>query len=233
MKEPIQRTKLCHDVAQQMIENIQSQQWLPGMKLPSEPNLAKLFDVSRATVRSAVKILQNAGVLRSVGGSGTYVQENAPMILEARELATVLSEPQNVYELVQARYVLEPQLCALAATNATESEITVLFEILREMEKSQDRHTLMSCGYRFHQAVAEFSHNRVLYGFYQSIASQLRGMRVLDSLTLDIFLDGVEEHRSIAEAIQSRDDVLAKTLLCDHLEKDYAAYLYNTSNMDE
>lgn len=228
MKE---RTKLYYDVAQQMIENVQSQQWLPGMKLPSEPNLAKLFDVSRATIRAAVKLLQNAGVLRSVGGSGTYVQENAPRILDAKELATVLSEPQNVYELVQARYVLEPQLCALAAENATDSEIAELFAILQEMEKSQDRHALMTCGYRFHQAVAQYSHNRVLYGFYQSIASQLRGMRVLDSLTLDIFLEGISEHRAIAEAIKARNAVLAKTLLCDHLKKDYTAYLHKMENV--
>jgi GntR family transcriptional repressor for pyruvate dehydrogenase complex len=231
MRESIQRTKLCHDVAERMIERIRAGEWTPGVKLPSEPNLAMLFDVSRATIRSAVKILQNAGILRSVGGSGTYVQENAPIILEARELASVLSEPQNVYELVQARYVLEPQLCALAAKYATDKEIEELFSILREMENSQDRHVLMSCGYRFHQAVAEFSHNRVLYGFYQSIASQLRGLRVLDSLTLDMFLNGVEEHRAIAKAIKNRNGVLAKALLCDHLEKDYTAYLHKTENV--
>ena len=228
MKE---RTKLYYDVVQQMIENVQSQQWLPGMKLPSEPNLAKIFDVSRATIRAAVKTLQNAGVLRSVGGSGTYVQESAPRILDARELAAVLSEPQNVFELVQARYVLEPQLCALAAENATEREIEELFAILQEMEKAQDRHALMTCGYRFHQAVAQFSHNRVLYGFYQSIASQLRGMRVLDSLTLDIFLEGIFDHRAIAEAIKERNGTLAKALLCEHLEKDYTAYLHKIENM--
>lgn len=231
MSENIQRTKLCHDVAERIIERIRAGEWKVGSKMPSEPRLAELFDVSRATVRIAVKILQNAGVLHSVAGSGTFVRKDATEILESRELAAVLSEPQNVYELVQARYVLEPQLCALAAKNASSQEITELFSILSEMEKSQDRHGLMTWGYRFHQKVAELAHNRVLYGFYCSIASQLRGLRVIDSLTLKTFLEGIEEHRAIADAIEKHEDFLAKKLMCAHLEKDYTAYLHKTENV--
>lgn len=225
MSDSIQRTKLCEDVANHMIERIRSQQWAVGMKLPSEPELAELFDVSRATVRSAVKSLQLSGVLRSRGGSGTYVADSAPLVLETRELASVMADPQKLYALVEARYILEPQLAALAAKNATAEEIGQLFEILRTMEQNQDRHSLMTHGYRFHQAVAEYAHNQVLFGFYQSAASQLRGLRVLDSLTLETFLEGINEHKAIAKAISEGDDALAKQLMRSHLKKDYAPYL--------
>ena len=83
----------------------------------------------------------------------------------------------------------------------------------------------MAYGYCFHQAVAEFSHNRVLYGFCQSISSQLRGLRGLESLTLETFIQGTEEHTSIAKAIRDRNDALARELMLAHLKKDYAAYL--------
>lgn len=225
MSEPIQRTKLCEDVANHMIERIRSQQWTVGMKLPAEPELAVLFDVSRATVRSAVKSLQLSGVLRSRGGSGTYVSESAPAVLENRELAAIMADPGQMYALVEARYILEPQLAALAAKNASEEEIGVLFDILGSMEQNRDRHSLMAHGYRFHQAVAEFSHNQVLFSFYQSAAAQLRGLRVMESLTLETFLEGIEEHRAIARAISQRDDALAKQLMRSHLKKDYAVYL--------
>jgi len=225
MSDSIYRTKLCEDVADRIIERIRSQQWAVGMKLPSEPELAALFDVSRATVRSAVKSLQLSGVLRSRSGSGTYVADSAPVVLETKELAAVMADPQNLPSLVQARYILEPQLAALAAKNAVADEVAQLFDILHTMEQNRDRHSLMTHGYRFHQAVAKFSHNQVLYGFYQSAASQLRGLRVLDSLTLDIFLDGIGEHRAIAKAISEGDGALAKQLMRSHLKKDYAAYL--------
>lgn len=225
MSDSIHRTKLCEDVSNHIIERIRSQQWVAGGKLPSESELAALFDVSRSTVRSAVKSLQLSGILRSRAGSGTYISESAHMILETKELACVLSDPQNLYSLVQARYILEPQLAALAAKNATAEEVQQLFQILQAMKEKPDRHSLMANGYRFHQSVAEFSHNSVLFRFYQSAASQLRGLRVLDSLTLEVFLEGINEHQAIAKAIADGDDALAKQLMRSHLKKDYGPYL--------
>lgn len=228
MSDGIQKTKLCEDVANCITENIRSQKWKAGAKIPSEPTLAEAFGVSRSTVRTAIKLLQLSGVLRSKAGSGTYVQENASAILEARELAAVLSIPQNVHDLLQARCILEPQLSGLAAKNATEREIEQLFEILKEAEQCQDRHALMAHGYRFHQAVADFSHNKTLYGFCQSISSQFRGLRVLERLTLDTFLKGTQEHIEIAKAIKARDESLAKELMLEHLKKAYTVYLEET-----
>ncbi len=225
MSDYIQRTKLWEDVADQMIEHIRSRQWTVGMKLPSEPELANLFGVSRATVRSAIKLLQISGILHSRSGSGTFVAASAPAALETKELALVMSDPENLSSLVQTRYILEPQLVALAAQKATVAEVQKLFEITSLMEQNTDRHSLMSYGYQFHQAVAQYSHNQVLFGFYQSIARQMRGLRVLDSLTLKIFLEGIEEHRAIAKAILERDGALAKQLMRSHLRKDYGTYL--------
>lgn len=227
MNDFIHRTKLCEDVADRICERIRSQQWAAGMKLPAEPELAQRFDVSRATVRSAIRSLQLSGILHSRRGSGTYVADTAVLVLETRELASVMADPQNLHSLVQTRYILEPQLAALAAQKASTQEAEQLFDILRDMELHHDRHSLMTYGYRFHQAVAEFSHNQVLYGFYQSVAGQLRGLRLLDSLTLDTFIEGINEHRAIAKAIAEHDDTLAKVLMRAHLKKDYRSYLEN------
>ena len=122
MSEPIFRIKLYEDVANHILARIQTEQWPPGCRLPAEERLAKEFDVSRSTIREAVRSLQIAGVLRSRPGSGTFVSENAPVILQTRELAAIMGDPGRIADLVQARYVLEPQLAALAARTATEEE---------------------------------------------------------------------------------------------------------------
>ena len=225
MSDYIQRTKLCEDVAKRMIERIRTQEWEIGSKLPSEPELADFFGVSRATVRSAVKMLQRSGLLQSKSGSGTYVRDQALEVLESKELAMIMETPRNIHALVQARYILEPQLSALAVENATQEDIGELFKALELMENNPDRHNLMTYGYRFHQLVAKASHNQVLYSFYESIASQLRGLRVLEDLTLDTFLKGIEHHRAIANAIADRNGALAKELMRAHLKKDYGDYL--------
>ena len=219
------RTKLYEDVTNRMIDCIRLEQWEPGGRIPSETALAQTFDVSRSTVREAVKSLQAAGLLRSRAGSGTYVSEGAPLVIQTRELARIMADPGALRELVQARYVLEPQLAALAAEHASETEIDGLFATLARMRSKRSRFELMSIGHQFHLELAAAAHNRVLEGFYRSAAGQMRSMRVLESLTLEVYLEGVEEHFAIADAIRRHDAPLAAQRMQEHLKKDYSAYL--------
>lgn len=221
----IVRTKLYEDVTNRMIDCIRLEQWEPGGRIPSEAALAQTFDVSRSTVREAVKSLQAAGLLRSRAGSGTFVSEGAPLVIQTRELARIMADPSALRELVQARYVLEPQLAALAAEHASEAEIDGLFATLARMRSKKSRFELMSIGHQFHLELAHAAHNRVLEGFYRSAAGQMRSMRVLESLTLEVYLDGVGDHCAIAEAIRMRDAALAAERMREHLKKDYGAYL--------
>ena len=191
MSETIQRTKLYEDVTERMLDHIRTETWAPGTKIPPEVELAKLFDVSRCTIREAVKSLQIAGFLRSRAGSGTFVSERAPTLLQTQALAGIMADPAALRELVQARYILEPQLAQMAAQAATEEEIRGLFAILDRMKRGQTRFELMSVGHQFHLSLAQLAHNRVLYGFYVSAASQMRSMRVLESLTLEVYRSGI------------------------------------------
>ena len=225
MSEPIFRIKLYEEVANHIRERIRSEQWRAGERLPAEAELAKEFDVSRSTVREAVRSLQLTGLLRSRAGAGTYVAESAPMILLTRELADIMSDPDHLQDLVRARLLLEPQLAALAASKAAPEEKEALLQMVDRMEQENDRFGLMTQGHAFHMALAAASHNVVLNGFYQSAASQLRSMRVLESLTLEVYRQGVEDHRRIACAVAEGSAGKAEEAMAEHLEKDYAEYL--------
>lgn len=225
MIEPIFRIKLYEDVANRIQERVRSEQWRAGDRLPAEADLAREFDVSRSTIREAVRSLQMAGILRSKAGSGTYVADNAPLILLTRELAAIMGDPEHLHDLVQARYLLEPQLAELAAEKASEGEKRHLLQTVEEMAREEDRFGLMTLGHAFHMELAAMSHNAVLRGFYSSAASQMRSMRVLESLTLEVYLQGVEEHRVIAMAVAAGDGVAAREAMASHLAKDYAQYL--------
>ena len=205
MSETIQRTKLYEDVTERMLDHIRTETWAPGTKVPPEVELAKLFDVSRCTIREAVK--------------------RAPTLLQTQALAGIMADPAALRELVQARYILEPQLAQMAAQAATEEEIRGLFAILDRMKRGQTRFELMSVGHQFHLSLAQLAHNRVLYGFYVSAASQMRSMRVLESLTLEVYRSGIHEHAAIAEAIAHRDGALAAQRMREHLQNDYGPYL--------
>ena len=66
-------TPLHAQVSKALMEDITSGKYVYGAKIPSEPELCKLFDVSRITVRKAVENLQEKGVLIKKMGKGTFV----------------------------------------------------------------------------------------------------------------------------------------------------------------
>jgi GntR family transcriptional regulator len=73
------RTLLADRLRDELLEEITSSQLQPGTKLPSEGQLAKRFNVSRATVRDAVRALVEAGYITRRRGSGSYVTERRRM----------------------------------------------------------------------------------------------------------------------------------------------------------
>ncbi|TVX96694.1 GntR family transcriptional regulator [Cohnella terricola] len=68
-------------VKEEIERRIHAGEFQPGEKLPSEPALAKEFDVSRPTLREALKMLQREGALTSKNGVGTYVNERPSFIV--------------------------------------------------------------------------------------------------------------------------------------------------------
>jgi GntR family transcriptional regulator len=73
------RTLLADRLRDELLEEITSSQLQPGARLPSEGQLAKRFNVSRATVRDAVRALVEAGYVTRRRGSGSYVTERRRM----------------------------------------------------------------------------------------------------------------------------------------------------------
>jgi GntR family transcriptional regulator len=73
------RTLLADRLRDELLEEITSSQLQPGTKLPTEGELAKRFNVSRATVRDAVRALIEAGYVTRRRGSGSYVAERRRM----------------------------------------------------------------------------------------------------------------------------------------------------------
>ena len=71
-----QRSKLRSvSVQGELAERIDQGRLAAGTRLPSEPELAAEFGVSRATLREALRALEGQGLVRRLWGSGTYVAD--------------------------------------------------------------------------------------------------------------------------------------------------------------
>lgn len=225
MIRPIRKTKLYEDVASSITDMIRSGEWGLGERIPTESALADRFEVGRSTVREAVKSLQITGVLHSKAGMGTFVSESAVRLIQSSELMALLEDDGELSSIVETRYILEPQMAALAAARRTEDDCCQLEGILAVMEQCETKAQLLEQGYQFHSLLAQITRNRILTGFYESIAGKLLCIRDLDFLTLEVYRKGIGDHRAIAQAIREKDGERAKTLMQKHLKQDYRRYL--------
>ncbi|MFR1989175.1 MAG: FadR/GntR family transcriptional regulator [Oscillospiraceae bacterium] len=134
-----------------------------GAKLPNEHELAAHFEVSRGTVREAVKLLVSRGVLRVKHGSGTYVASLFPLHANPLGLDAVEDKLQLALDLTDVRLMLEPTIAALAAQNRTDEEVEQLAEYCDAVrEKIEAGEDYLIEDMRFHWYLAKCSHNMVV-----------------------------------------------------------------------
>ena len=71
------RVPLYIQVASVMRRRIETNQWLPGQKISTLVELEREFEVARVTIRQAVDVLRQEGLLHSQQGRGTFVAEKS------------------------------------------------------------------------------------------------------------------------------------------------------------
>jgi GntR family transcriptional regulator len=73
------RKSLFDEVRDRILETVHSR-YQPGDRLPSEPDLAEAFGVSRPTIREVLRSLESDGLIRRVHGVGTFVTRSEPTV---------------------------------------------------------------------------------------------------------------------------------------------------------
>ena len=113
-----------------MLDLVRSGELKPGMRLPSEPQLAEMTGISRTSVREAVRGLQTIGILEIRRGQGTFIRDiNSSSVVDA-QMMMLLDNYQALLDLVEVRRGIEPLIVQLAAERATDEDIAGLREAL-------------------------------------------------------------------------------------------------------
>jgi DNA-binding FadR family transcriptional regulator len=152
-------------VAEWVLEQIRSQQYLNGAKLPSEREIARQLGVSRPPVREALSALQLAGIVEIITGDGTYVKSAAPASEMVSDTMSVLEESESPFEVMQARRLLEESIIQLAVNQATDQDVLNLeqaLERMRDAVSNKDLPRYFQSNREFHLLVAASTHNGVI-----------------------------------------------------------------------
>jgi len=226
-----QISPMSEKIAESIVHKIDIGEYPPGSRIPNEKELMDMFDTGRGTVREAVKLLVSQRVLEIQRGRGTFVCEIVGVSPDPFGLR-FLSEQLLVAELAELRYILEPQIALLACERATEEEIAEARELMEELERESLRIASLPDDdielYRhvswldaeFHNMFCRMTHNEVLMRMIPAISEPLEKAFSKKDFIL-LYKSSVHKgaHRTMHEALESRDGELLSLLIKHHLKE--------------
>ncbi len=222
---PVKRTTLHEQIVKKIKTMIETGQLQPGDSLPSERQLAKDMDVSRIPVREALRLLEFMGVIETRHGRAAVVRGlGQATVLETINLV-LESGPNELYELNQARMILEVGAVKLACDNRTNSDITRMKEIHNRMETEiADGCSVVDTSMDFHMAIMRATKNKILFSFMMLFRDLLRESREISLSRPERLAEALGEHEAILQAVIDRDSDLAASLMEAHIGRHFVQY---------
>jgi GntR family transcriptional regulator, transcriptional repressor for pyruvate dehydrogenase complex len=224
--EAVRKTKLYEKVAQQIRDLIRDGLLKPGDKLPPERELAETFQVSRSSLRDAIRSLEVMGLVEPRQGEGTIVLD-----LDASALVNPLSsmlqhKRELIGELLDMRRIIEPPLAARAAVHATGEEIAFMEQILeRQKEKVERGELAVEEDTEFHYALASAAKNSVVLKVVDVFMDLLRESRERSLQVEGRLQKSFLGHKRILSAVRRHEAAAAEVAMRRHIEEIEAIVL--------
>jgi GntR family transcriptional repressor for pyruvate dehydrogenase complex len=217
--DAVRKTKVYEEIAHQIQRLIRDGLLKPGDKLPPERELVEMFQVSRSSLRDAIRALELMGLVEPRQGEGTIVREPSSDALINPLAAVLLREGGMVSELLEFRLMIEPTLAKRAATYASAEDLEQLEDILRRQKELVDRGELaINEDSEFHYAIAHAARNSVVLKVLDMFMDLLRESRE-HSLQVEGRLKmSLAGHWQILAAIKRRDGSGAETAMRRHIQ---------------
>jgi len=218
--KPVNRKAIYEDIVLQIRAMIERGELQPGDKLPPERRLAEMFSVSRNTVREAIKALAEKDVLESRQGAGTFVREADAEDFAATFAGAILRNQPGLKDIFEVRKLIEPEIAALAARNASPSDVTWLENVLHEQEQAfQYGQFGGNLDQMFHEILAEASGNKVMRAMVAALHDDLHESRAVGLQSKDRQEASLAAHRAIVEAVKDGRVMQAEKAMREHLEE--------------
>jgi DNA-binding FadR family transcriptional regulator len=181
---PVRTRRTFEEAAEQIADKVRAGELRIGDKLPPERDLALQMEISRPTLREAIRVLVDAGMLavRRGPGGGMFVESDVvPVDLVRRVSELRMTEAEAVLE---ARRIIEPQVARLAHERAGDEELAPLertIEVMRTIVgrgyRPEDEDRFLQLDVQFHLALARAAGNPTLETLLRIVFRQLEILR--------------------------------------------------------
>lgn len=209
MFTPIKNTKVYEQVVDQIKSMIIDGTLKKGDKLPTERDLAEQLQISRASIREAIRALEVIGLVESKQGAGNFIKESFEESLFQPLSMMFMLEESNPHEILELREVLELETSILAAKKITDEELEVLEVLIKKLKESNDEDQSVIIDKEFHYTIARASRNllimNVLHVISQLIDEFIKDARkkILSNVDNREYL--IRQHELLFEALKERN----------------------------
>jgi DNA-binding FadR family transcriptional regulator len=224
---PARMPKASDVLADDLRRLILGQRMPEGTPLPSESELVEELDLSRATVREALRLLEEDGLISVKRGPRGGIRVRHPDGEHvARSLTLMLGlTDASLADLMDVRTMLEPTIAGLAAKNATAEQRAELAELATRAEPVVEQ-------IDFHVALGASSGNQVLASLAAALHELVRFHVAIEDLDANDVEHSVRAHVRIADAIADGDVDGATSAMQRHLDS-FEARMRAQSRLDE
>lgn len=188
-----------------------------GSPLPVEAEICRALGVGRSSVREAMRVLADKGMIEVRPRTGTKVLDRAswrrldPDLV--RWMLAAGSDQELFADLVEARRIFEPAAAMLAAKRATGADLAHIEVALTEMIQALpgdgndgDLEACVEADIAFHKAILSASGNTVLEEFEVVIDGALRAAIMKSTELAQSYAKAIAAHGEVYEAIRMRDE---------------------------
>lgn len=221
--EPIRRSRLSQQIVVQICHLIRQGQFGPGDRLPPERELAEQLQVSRASLREALRALEISGIVESRHGGGTYVRDFSERSVVS-PLGLIFEAADDIIgDLWEVRAIFEPAVAAMTAVRASPEDVARLDEIVAEQEQAfhnfgDDDHW-MTLDRAFHSSLAVSSGNKVAVRVLDLINQWLQDGRRHFVATPERRCSALTCHTQIRDAVREHQPDAAREAMLRHLQE--------------
>lgn len=222
MLSPIKNTKVYEQVIEQIKAMIADGTLKKGDKLPAERELVEKLQVSRTSIREAMRAMEIIGLIESKQGGGNFVREDFENNLFEPLSIMFMLEKGDPKEIIELRKIIEVETVALAAMRITDEELESIGNIIQDLKNSANEENAVKIDKRFHYEIAKASKNSLIISILNAISSLIDAYikdartRILEDEGNKVLLSS--QHEKVYLALKKHDAAEAEEAMKQHLD---------------
>jgi GntR family transcriptional repressor for pyruvate dehydrogenase complex len=218
--EPVRRSRIYERIVEQIQALIADGALKAGDQLPPERELAETFQVSRTSVREALRALEMSGLIEGRQGGGTFVRTPSASDLIQPLASALLAGKRELVDVLEVREMIEPALARKAALRASAEQIVELEQILgRQAAKVERGESYPEEDAAFHDLIAVAAGNPLMPRLLSVVMDLLRELRAGYLQGGDRPQRSLNGHRQILDAVRHRDGEAAFQATLAHISQ--------------